>query len=245
MVYFASDIHLGGGDPDAARRTEQRFLAWLDCVSADAETICLVGDVFDFWFEKGTRIPDGYDRVLEKFRALTDRGIRLIFLTGNHDMWLNGYFERACGMEVYRKPQLMQLGGKRVFVAHGDNMNIRNKPGLRLLNFFFRSRVARFLFERLTPYGVILRFGRWWSRSSGEKRGDSPSDPSVTEPLIEYARKYAAAHEVDHFLFGHMHCPRDYREGALHTVHLGGWEKCPTYAVLDEQGCLTLKAFDR
>ena len=51
MIYFASDIHLGAGDPATARRTERRFTAWLDAVSRDAEAIYLLGDLFDFWFE--------------------------------------------------------------------------------------------------------------------------------------------------------------------------------------------------
>ena len=51
MIYFASDIHLGAGDPATARCTERRFTAWLDAVSRDAEAIYLLGDLFDFWFE--------------------------------------------------------------------------------------------------------------------------------------------------------------------------------------------------
>ncbi len=70
----------------------------------------------------------------------------------------------------------------------------------------------------------------------------------MTEPLIEYARNYAATHPeppIDHFVFGHLHFARDYREAGLHTVHLGCWEETPAYAVLDDTGELTLKRFDR
>ena len=48
MYYFASDVHLGAGDETLARRTEQRFVKWLDTVAQDAEGIFLVGDIFDF-----------------------------------------------------------------------------------------------------------------------------------------------------------------------------------------------------
>ena len=51
MYYFASDVHLGTGDERTSRRTEQLFVKWLDKVSADADAIFLVGDIFDFWFE--------------------------------------------------------------------------------------------------------------------------------------------------------------------------------------------------
>lgn len=240
MIYFASDIHLGGGDAAAARATERRFIAWLDRVAGDAEAIVLAGDVFDFWFEKGRKIPDGYDAVLKKLRELTLRRVRVLFFTGNHDMWLNGYFERVCGMEVHTEPQLLTLGGRRIFVAHGDNLNLRGKPGAWALNTLFRSKPARFLFELFTPYRVILRFGRWWSGRSG-KSGRTCTEPAVIEPLVAYARKYALTHAVDHFVFGHMHHACDRREGALHTIHLGGWEAASSYAVLDDRGELTLK----
>ena len=47
MYYFASDVHLGAGDESTSRRTERRFVAWLDMVGKDAEEIFLVGDIFE------------------------------------------------------------------------------------------------------------------------------------------------------------------------------------------------------
>lgn len=244
MIYFASDIHLGGGDETFARANERRFVAWLDRAAQDAEAIVLAGDIFDFWFEVGEQIPPGFDLPLNKLKELTARGIEVIFFTGNHDMWLNGYFQRACGMQVFDKPELLTLKGRRVYVAHGDNISIRHRPVLRLLNACFRSRKLRKVFEKVVPYDRIIRFGRWWSGHSRKSHAGTDFDASVTEPLIAHAREYARTHEVDDFVFGHMHFPRDYREGALHTIHLGGWEKHPSYAVLDDAGTLTLKTID-
>ena len=124
MYYFASDIHLGAGDEAFARETERRFVAWLDEAAQDAEAIFLVGDVFDFWFEYGRVVPKGFVRTLGKLAELTDRGIRVVFFTGNHDMWVTDYLTRECGVEIRTFPEVLLLGGQRVFVAHGDNMRI-------------------------------------------------------------------------------------------------------------------------
>ena len=223
MYYFASDIHLGAGDPETARRTERRFVAWLDAAGRDAEAIFLLGDIFDFWFEYRRVVPKGFVRTLGKLAELTDRGVRVVFFTGNHDMWVGDYLARECGVEIHTAPQEVTLAGQRLFLAHGDNMRIEGQPALRLLNTVFRSRTLRRLFA--------------WGCGGG-------FDASLTEPLIDYARDYARTHAVDHFLFGHMHFARDYREGALHTVHLGCWEKNPSYAVLDDGGRLTLKTLE-
>ena len=91
-----------------------------------------------------------------------------------------------------------------------------------------------------------MRFGHAWSAHSRRKHiRQGPPPVSLTDPLVEYARRYAARNRdaVDHFVFGHMHVARDYREGSLHTVHLGCWERGPVYARLDEAGNLRLEHF--
>ena len=245
MYYFASDIHLGAGGPAAARAVEKRFVAWLDEVSRDADAVFILGDLFDFWFEYKRVVPKGFVRVLGKLCELTDRGIRVVFMTGNHDMWVRDYFEAECGVEVYTSPRIMELAGKRVFLAHGDNMKIDHLPVLRFMNAVFRSKTIRFLFSWLVHPDWAMRFGHWWSGKSRKSHAADTLDVSLTEPLIEYARRYAAEHDVDHFVFGHMHFPRDYREQSLHVINLGCWEKYPSCAVLDASGGMTLKMLER
>lgn len=241
MVYFASDIHLGAGDEKFARELERRFTAWLDAIAADADTIVLAGDLFDFWFEYRRVVPKGFVRVLGRLAALTDRGVRVVFFTGNHDMWVGEYLARECGVEIYTTPQLMTLAGKRVYVAHGDNMNIQGQPLLKLLNRIFRSRTLRVLFSWGVHPDLALRFGLWWSGKSRKSHSRAERKYEPTEFLIDFARDYARRHEVDHFVFGHMHSPRDYRDGKLHVVNLGAWNEGVSYAVLDDAGELTLK----
>ena len=243
MIYFASDIHLGAGTQQEAHATEQRFVAWLDRVATDAECIILAGDIFDFWFEYRRVVPQGFVRTLGKLAELTDRGIRILFFTGNHDMWMTDYLTRECGIEIHKAPTLLTLSGQRIFVAHGDNMNIDGEWILKTMNSAFRSRLLRWLFSWLVHPDWAVRFGRWWSSSSRKKHLAADFDERVTEPLIAYARTHHAALQADHYLFGHMHFPRDYREEGLHVVLLGCWEGGrSSYATLDAAGNLTLRS---
>lgn len=242
MHYFASDIHLGAGGGATAAERERRFVAWLDRVAQDAGTIVLAGDIFDFWFEYEDRIPRGYDRVLEKLAELTARGIRIHFFTGNHDMWVLDYLRKACGLTLHPEPGVLELAGRRIFVAHGDNMGFEPAK-LRRLNRLFRSERAQRFVREWVPYGLLEWFGRWWSGKSRDARENTDGkDPSVTEPLIGYARAYAVHDhdEVDLFVFGHMHFPRDYEEQGLHVVCLGDWAWGDSYATLDERGEMVL-----
>lgn len=245
MYYFASDIHLGAGDEASVACRERRFVQWLDRAARDAQAIVLAGDIFDFWFEYRRVVPKGFVRTLGKLAELSDRGIRIVFFTGNHDMWVGDYLARECGAEVHTRPALLTLGRMRVFVAHGDNLNIQGRPGLRLLNAGFRSRVLRWFFSWGLHPDWAVRFGRWWSgKSRAARESTEGKEASVTDPLIEYARTYAETAEVDLFVFGHMHFPRDYSEEGLHVICLGGWADAPTYAATD--GCCraTLETFE-
>lgn len=242
MHYFASDIHLGAGSASEAQAIEQRFVAWLDCVAEDAETVVLAGDIFDFWFEYQEVVPKGFVRTLGRLAAMTDRGIRVIFLTGNHDMWVGDYLQRECGVELYTAPVELTLGGRQLFVAHGDNMNIEGQWVLQTMNAMFRSKCLRWLFSWFVHPDLALKFGHWWSGHSRKQHAKHDSlTEKLTEPLIRYARTYAEQHTIDHFVFGHMHYARDYREGDLHVLSLGAWDCHPSYGVLDDEGALTLK----
>ncbi len=189
-VYFASDVHLGGGDPAAARAVERKFLAWLDLAGKDAEAILLVGDIFDFWFEYRRVIPTGYARVLGKLAELTDRGVRVVLFTGNHDMWTGDCLARECGVEVCTSPQVMTLCGRRIFIAHGDNMQIDGQPLLKLLNRVFRSRALRWLFSWGVHPDWAVRFGRW---GSGQRESLAQVEPHLMAEHAFRARARAVA----------------------------------------------------
>ena len=94
MVYFLSDAHLGSRVIKDPRAHEKKLVAWLDMVKADAEAIYLLGDIFDFWYEYKTVVPKGFVRFLGKLAELTDAGVEIHFLIGNHDIWTFGYLEK-------------------------------------------------------------------------------------------------------------------------------------------------------
>ena len=104
-VYFASDNHLGAPTMEESRQRELKFVRWLDSVKSDAGAIFLMGDLFDFWFEYKTVVPKGFTRTLGKLAELSDAGISMHYFVGNHDLWMDGYFEEELHIPVYHKPK--------------------------------------------------------------------------------------------------------------------------------------------
>lgn len=246
MYYFASDMHLGLRTEKNPIEREKRFVRWLDTVSADAKEIYLVGDVFDFWFEYYKVVPQGFTRTLGKIAELTDRGIKVHFFAGNHDLWIHKYLETECGMTLHKRPEMVSLAGKTILVAHGDNIRTQGQPMLRLMNSFFRSHVARELFTILIHPDLAMRFGHWWSSKSRKAKAIKIDFKGEDEFLVSYAREWLRAGvKIDYFVFGHIHCAADYKlSPSARALFLGEWIESPHYAVLDEQGNMTLKAFE-
>lgn len=240
-IYFVSDVHLGALFDNKKR--EKRFLAWLDTVAADAKTICLNGDIFDVWLMfEGKKPAKSSKRVLDKFKELTGRGIRMIILAGNHDPWLGNYFVRECGMEEYSQYIFLEEHGKRIFVAHGDYLELGGKVYGRKM---FRRAWVKKLGERL-PGWINRGMGHIASifSSIGHTFAQEKSPELLTASLICFVRDNGQLSNVDYCVFGHTHKPYNSSVGTLRTVHLGGWEKHPSYAVLDDRGELTLKMLD-
>lgn len=249
MVYFVSDIHLGAGDRAEVASVERRFFAWLDSVADDAEAIFLCGDVFDFWFEYSHLVPKGFVRTLGKIAELTDRGVRVVYVAGNHDMWMGGYLADECGVEIYLKPAIFELCGKRVHVAHGDNMNVRRDWKLKAVNAMFRSSVVRWAFKWLIHPDLAMSFGQWWSGASRKRHrkldGHGTIEGYGVRPLVEYAEGVQAGlaegERCDYFVYGHLHQSLCHDIDGAQVVFLGDWSEEPTTAVLGKDGVMKIE----
>ena len=53
-LFFASDCHLGEPDYGTSREREKKVVSWLDTFMNDSAGFFLLGDIFDFWFERQT-----------------------------------------------------------------------------------------------------------------------------------------------------------------------------------------------
>ncbi|MHB9055361.1 MAG: UDP-2,3-diacylglucosamine diphosphatase [Paludibacteraceae bacterium] len=205
MIYFISDAHLGSRLVKNPREHEMRLVNWLDKVKTDAEAIYMLGDMFDFWFEYKTVMPRGYVRFLGKMAELTDSGIEIHYFTGNHDIWTFGYLESEIGVKVHREPEIVELKGKKFYLAHGDGLYAEEK-GFKIIRKIFHSSTCQKLFQLLPPR-IGQNFGYAWSKSNREKilHLENKYQGEGNENLVVFAKKYVETHDVDFLLFGHRH----------------------------------------
>jgi UDP-2,3-diacylglucosamine hydrolase len=232
QVYFASDFHLGAPDTAASLQRERKIVQWLAEAEQDAAHIFLVGDIFDFWFEYKQVIPKGYTRLLGKLAAITDKGIGVTVFTGNHDMWMGGYFEAELNIPVFDDPHSFIIGGKKFFIGHGDGLG----PGdhrYKMLKKIFRSKLSRTLFSAVHPqWGVSL--ANYFSRKS---RGTTEEQTFLGEDrewLVHFCRETLQLTHYDYFIFGHRHLPLDIAlPEQSRYINLGDWLHHCSYGVFD------------
>jgi UDP-2,3-diacylglucosamine hydrolase len=233
-IYFISDFHLGAPDYEKSLVREKKIVEFLAQAQKDAAHIFIVGDMFDFWFEYKTVVPRGYTRILGKLAEITDHGIPVSFFVGNHDMWMNDYFEKELNIAVYYQPQEFEFNNKTFYVAHGDGLGPGDK-GYKFIKKIFRNKFCQWLFGILHPsWGIGL--ANYFSRKSRQATGNTDKDflGEDKEWLIIYSKELLLHKHYDYFIYGHRHLPFDYSLNKnSRYINLGDWIIYNSYAEFD------------
>ena len=243
-IYFSSDNHLGAPTKEKSFPREQKFVKWLDEIKHDAAAIFLLGDLFDFWFEYKTVVPRGFTRVLGKLAEITDSGIPVYYFVGNHDLWMNGYFEEELNIPVYHKPQEYTFNDKTFFIGHGDGLGPGDK-GYKRMKKVFTNPLAKWFYRWLHPdWGVKL------AQHLSVKNKIISGDEDVkflgeeNEWLVQYCKRKVEEKHRDYFVFGHRHLPLEIEVGENSKyINLGDWITYYTYGVFDGEK-MELKTYD-
>jgi len=233
-IYFASDQHLGIPDLKNSQIREKKFVHWLDQIKEDADTIFLLGDLFDFWFDYKKVVPKGFVRVLGKLAEIRDSGIPVYFFVGNHDLWMDDYFETELNIPIYRHPKEYTFNNKIFLIGHGDGLGPGDK-GYKRMKKVFTNPFSKWLYRWLHP-DIGVGLAQYLSTknkliSGGE---DVKFLGTENEWLVQYAKKKLETKHIDYFLFGHRHLPMEIEVGKNSKyINTGDWITHFTYAVFD------------
>ncbi|GGB86674.1 UDP-2,3-diacylglucosamine hydrolase [Flavobacterium suaedae] len=242
-IYFASDQHLGAPTPEKSFIREKKFVKWLDEVKKDADAIFLLGDLFDFWFEYKTVVPKGFVRVLGKLAEIRDSGIPIYFFVGNHDLWMDDYFEKELDIPVYHKPKEFTFNGKEFLIGHGDGLGPGDK-GYKRMKKVFINPFSKWLYRWLHP-DIGVRMAQHLSVKNKLISGDEDVIflGEENEWLVQYCKRKLETKHYDYFIFGHRHLPLDIKLNEKSTyLNLGDWVSYFTYGVFDGE-TLELKEY--
>lgn len=243
-VYFTSDHHFGAPTRELSLPREKKFLKWLQVIEKDAAALFIVGDLFDFWFEYQTVVPKGFVRILGKLAEMRDNGVEIFFFVGNHDLWMEDYFQTELNIPVYHEPKEFEFFDKKFFIGHGDGLG-PDDFGYKRMKKVFTNPFSKFLFRWLHP-DLGMKLGQYLSVKNKLISGDEDAIylGEDKEWLILYTKKKMQTHPNDYFIFGHRHLPMILEiEKKTTYVNLGDWIQYFTYGVITCKGEFELKVF--
>ncbi|MEP7218818.1 MAG: UDP-2,3-diacylglucosamine diphosphatase [Bacteroidota bacterium] len=238
MHYFFSDVHLGLGTPESNREREGALLRFLDMVKRErAESLYIVGDLFDYWFEYRSVVPRGFSRTIGALASVVDAGVHVEYLMGNHDFGHRDFFEKEIGIRVHSGDIERTIAGRRCYLSHGDGKAF-NDTGYLILKKVLRARISGALFRFIHPdigIGVAAGASRR-SRDHTNKKNYDGEKPGESDGLYAFAEKKITREGFQLVVMGHSHRPRraDLAEGTY--INLGAWLRDRFYLAMDEEG---------
>ena len=112
-IVVISDLHLGAYGCHA-----RELLNYLK--SIEPRTLILNGDIFDIWQFKKSYFPKEHTEVVRRILKMAVNGVKVYYLTGNHDDLLRKFGEMSFGLIHLRNKLVFQVDGKSHWVFHGD-----------------------------------------------------------------------------------------------------------------------------
>jgi UDP-2,3-diacylglucosamine hydrolase len=225
--YLVSDAHIGV----APRDVERSFVGFLRELRGRAASLVINGDLFDFWFEWKSVIPRPSFRALAALAELSDSGLDILWLAGNHDCWGGEILRDDVGVTYHVGPWTGELAGWRSRVEHGDGLRQVEDRGYRVIRPVMRNRLAIRAFRALHPDWA----SRLASRGSGASRQYRARDEGEGLRNIALA-ELARDKSLELLVYGHSHVAALERapDGGV-FANAGSWLDAPTYLRITPQ----------
>ncbi|MCF7858664.1 MAG: UDP-2,3-diacylglucosamine diphosphatase [Candidatus Cloacimonetes bacterium] len=218
-VYVVSDFHLKFKEAQIDLERREKVINFLDSIQDKADMLVLNGDIFDLWFVWNDFIIKNYFPVLIKLFQLRLKGVRIVFIAGNHDFWFKNFLTDTMGIEVYREDFFEIIDGVKTFISHGDKYTT-NDLRYQIFRKMIRNKFMMWLFGSLHP-NLALKIGSNMSRSSRKKQIAKNELNKREQGLIKFAKEKLKV--VDRVILGHSHLPKieHYKNGTY--ANAGDW----------------------
>ena len=231
MILLISDLHLEEERPDITRA----FLHFLATRARQAEALYILGDFFEVWIGDDAMTPF-QQSIANALRALSERGTRIYLMHGNRDFMLGKGFCRAAGCTLLGDPSVVELGGERVLLMHGDSLCTRDEGYMRLRR-LLRNPLSLFILRHL-PLSTRRKLARKLRNESRAQTRMKASD--IIDVTPELIPRVLAEHGVRTLIHGHTHRPATHElevDGRpARRIVLGDWDQQGWALQVDESG---------
>lgn len=210
-----SDVHIKESG-DAAELLLVKFLQ--HPLVQNCHYVALLGDIFDLMCGPHAIYLKQFEKVFKAIDGLHQKGVRIIYIEGNHDVHLKKLFAKKWkNGEVILSQSAIELqeNSFRYYLSHGDDHEVDNESYQKYKRFIF-SAPLRFVANYLLPYSLLEFIGRKASQKS-RKRGSEKFNVDIVR---ERFRKGVEINNpvADIIIGGHSHVKDSYtlKSGAVY-----------------------------
>lgn len=231
---WISDLHLGTRGCNAEMLVD--FLKSVDC-----ETLYLVGDIIDGWrLKKGWYWPDAHNEVIRRILKMAHKGVRVVFVVGNHDEMLRDYAGLTFGgVELLTEAIHETADGRRLLVTHGDAFDAV------VLYHKWLAYLGDQAYEAVMRLNVAFNVCRrrlalpYWSLSSYLKKRVKNAVSYICR-FEEAVAREAVARGLDGIVCGHIHSAEIREIAGITYYNDGDWVESCTALVEARDGAMQI-----
>ena len=238
-IYFVSDNHFFMDQPKEESYRRSQLFSLFEEIIKNNGTLIIGGDFFDFWFDYGYEEPIGYRNILNELEKLSNHGVEIHYVLGNHDYWDFGYFKKKFNAKIYRGNLKFTINQQKILLTHGDGLLPRDY-GYRFMRKIIRSEICISLFKILGGQ-IGCQLAKWVSNTS-KKYNHSERKNKINHTKKEEIRK-----EINHYitnnwanydsvLVGHYHQTGIDNINKQDIIYLGDWLSYYTVTCLNKNG---------
>jgi UDP-2,3-diacylglucosamine pyrophosphatase LpxH len=198
-IVVISDVHLGTYGCHA-----DELLLYLKSIKP--EWLIINGDFIDGWQFSKRYFPDSHFKVLQQILKMMSRGVKVVYLTGNHDEMLRRFSGINLGNFSLNDKLLLHIGNKKLWFFHGDVFDMSMQHGKWL------AKLGGFGYDILI---LINRFVNLLLESLGyEKYSFSKKVKGSVKSALKHINNFeqtvseiAIENNYDYVICGHIHEP--------------------------------------
>lgn len=214
-----SDIHLGTYGCHS-----KELLKYLKSIKP--KVVVLNGDIIDMWQFSKRYWPKSHMSVIHKLIKWISKGVKVYYITGNHDEMLRKFAGFKMGSLVIDNKLLLDLNGKKTWIFHGDVFDVTMKHSKWL------TRLGSHGYDLLI---LINAFCNWISVKMGRgKISLSKNIKNSVKQAVKFINDFekttadiAIANGYDYVLCGHIHQPEMKTivtdKGKVEYLNSGDW----------------------
>jgi UDP-2,3-diacylglucosamine pyrophosphatase LpxH len=218
-VVVISDVHLGTYGCNA--KALESYLRTIK-----PKTLILNGDIIDIWQFSKKYWPSSHMKVIRRIFSFLSKKTNVIFIPGNHDETLRRFCGTNLGNLSVRNKAVLNLGGEKVWIFHGDAFDISMQHSRWLAKLGAVGYDLLILMNSAVNF-MLVKLGRPRISFASRIKKSVKKAVSYVNSFEDTVAQIAVDQGFDTVICGHIHQAADKRlftgKGSVRYLNSGDW----------------------